>query len=376
MRNINPSRSPSAIALDATLSGELTTGIGLYGRMLTRALGHAGVRPIQMGSTYSGDFPRGRMGRTAYVLGRLSSDLLKVRAPVFHALNNYNLPLQRVPGKSFVLTVHDLIPVLFPQTVSRKFRWQFRLWLTRSLQVADQIICVSECTRRDLLNHFPVDGRKLHVVHHGVDHAQLSVEPGLEEQHFLDSLRIQPDFVLYAGSLDVRKNVDLYLEAARRLTFARRFAQVDWVIVGQSGFGAGPVEKKIAQLQARGVRLRVLGYQPESILYRLMRTARTFVFPSRYEGFGLPPLEAMSLGTPTIISKSGALPEICGDAALQVREDDPGALAQAVASLLESDSLRTHWAGLGTRHASRFTWSVAAEKTLQVYRSACHAKIL
>src|SRR5205814_10273483 len=105
------------------------------------------------------------------------------------------------------------------------------------------------------------------------------------------------------------------------------------VLVGQRWFGSGPLERRIAQLRDGGLDLRPLGYQPPELFYELIRRAALLVFPSRYEGFGLPPLEAMRLGVPAVVSNAGSLPEVCGDAAVQVGPDDSRALAEAVARL-------------------------------------------
>ena len=352
------------VAFDASLWDEPITGIGLYTHCLAAGLEARGVRLSRWGARVSGEDPRGRLGRTAYVLGRLPQTLRDSGVALYHALGNFNLPLLRTPGTAYVVTVHDLIPLLMPETVSRAYYWQFRLWLTRTVRVAERILCVSACTRDDLLARHPEAADKVAVVYNGVDHVERHV-PDATTLDFLRTLSLPRRFVLYAGSLDVRKNVGLVLDALERLRARGR--PVPLVLAGQSWFGSGAVETRVARMRAEGHDIRPLGYQPEPVFYELMRRASLFVFPSRYEGFGLPPLEAMFLGTPAIVSTTGATPEVCGAAAVAVRPDDAEGLAAAVDRLLGSESERSRWAEQGRRHAARFTWARCADETLAAY---------
>ncbi len=359
--------STGPIAFDATLWDEPTTGIGLYTRCLASALEGLGVRLEKLGARGSGEHPRGDSGRTAWTLGRLPRVLNRTSAPLYHAHGNFNLPLTRVPGTAYVLTVHDLIPLLMRDTVSHAFRWQFRLWLGRSLALADRVVCVSERTRMDLLAHFPDAEDRAVVVPNGVDHVHTPILDSTSVD-FLRALSLPKDYVLYAGSLDARKNVGLVLDALERLR--ERGRPVPLVLAGQSWFGSGRVEKRISRLRSEGHDVRLLGYQADPVFYELMRRAAVFVFPSRYEGFGLPPLEAMRLGTPTIVSNAGSLPEVCGDAALAVGPDDADGLSRAIDRLLRSPDERRALADKGKARAAEFTWKRTAEGTLAVYEAA------
>lgn len=316
-------------ALDATLWDEPTTGIGLYARQLHGALGALGVDIALWGARLSGDEPRGQLGRSAWTLSALPK-LLQERPPsLFHAVCNFNLPLAREPGVPFVLTVHDLIPLVLPHTVSVPYRWQFRLWLSRSLSVAKQVICISHTTKNDLLAHFEVDPSKIEVVGLGVDHVDRVPAPDAATNAWLDTLGLPEDFALYVGALDARKNVDVLLSAMERLFDAGTPKCL--VLAGPVGFGAGRTQARIRSLQARGIDVRQLGYLHDTALYALMRRARLFTFPSHYEGFGLPPLEALRLGVATAIANAGALPEVCGSLATCLPADDVDAWASAIA---------------------------------------------
>lgn len=334
------------IALDGTLFHRPTTGISLYAKCLLGALQQQGL-DVEPWSQVNGQ------SASVFVLNDVPRRIELEHPDVFHAVCNFNLPLTRARTTRFVLTVHDLIPLLLPETVSTAYRWQFRLWLARSLRVADAVICVSETTRRALLERFDVAG-PVHVIHHGADHVDAVPAPDAISEKWLDALGLK-DFVLYAGALDARKNVELAVEACAR-------AGCTLVLAGQRWFGGGAIERKIAAARERGADVRHLGYLDESVFYALMRRARVFVFPSRYEGFGLPPLEAMRLGVPTVVSDGGALPEVVGDGALVVSPDDVDGWVRAIERPGNPEA--------GRRRAAGFTWRSAAERTAAAYVDA------
>jgi glycosyltransferase involved in cell wall biosynthesis len=341
------------------------TGIGLYTRQLHRALSGAGESVDRWGARTSGERPRRSASRTAWTMAHLASALSARRPRLFHALANFNLPLQRVPGVPYVLTVHDLVPLLLPETVSTAFRWQFRFWLARATTVAEQIICVSNVTRASLLEHLDLDPSKITVIHHGADHVESVAPPDRITTAWLDAQGFPDPFVLYAGALDARKNIELVLRAIEYLFRQGRRATL--VLAGQRWFGSGTIEREVVRLKNAGLDVRVLGYLEDSVFYALMKRAGVFVFPSRYEGFGLPPLEAMRLGVPTIVSDAGSLPEICGQGALSVGVDDVSGLAQRLDTLLGDASARAARAQAGLEHARLFSWAKTASQTQAVY---------
>ena len=352
------------MALDATLWDEPMTGIARYGREVASALARCGVRVLRVGARSSGELPRHVRSRTLFTLGELPRVLPRSGASLFHAVANVDLPLVRVPGVPFVLTVHDLIPVTSPDTVSWAFHWQFRLWLARSLQVADHVVCVSAWTRGQLLARHPeLDPSRVTVVHNGVDHVRPAPLDAVSHA-WLRSLGLPERWVLFAGALDARKNVDLVLDALERL--GPRAPTL--VLAGQRWYGAGPVERRIGVLRAGGLDIRPLGFLAEPLLWALVAAAPAFVYPSRDEGFGLPPLEAMALGTPVVVSTAAALPEVCGPAALQVSPDDAGALATALVQLLDDPGERNRRAEAGRAHARAFRWDAVAAHLVEVYR--------
>ena len=328
------------------------------------ALARRGVRVLRVGARSSGELPRRVRSRTLHTLAELPRVLPRSGASLFHAVGNFNLPLLRIPGVPFVLTVHDLIPLTSPDSVSRAFHWQFRLWLARSLRVADHVVCVSSWTRRQLLARHPeLDPARVSVVHNGVDHAR-PAPLDAASQAWLRSLGLPERWVLFAGALDARKNVDLVLDAWSGSARPRP----PWCSPGSAGTAPagrapdGPAARAgtrhpPARLSRRAAALGADGGAP------------VFVFPSHDEGFGLPPLEAMALGTPVVVSTAAALPEVCGDAAVQVEPDDAGGLATALQRLLDDPAERSRRAEAGRAHARAFRWDTTADHLVGVYRS-------
>jgi glycosyltransferase involved in cell wall biosynthesis len=353
------------VGFDAALLGTRTTGIGLYTEALARALSEDGASVVLMGARGRGDVPRRSPSRSLWFTAELPLRLRSARVDLFHGVNNFQLPLVRgrVP---FVITVHDLIPELMPETVSLKFRWQFQLWLRRTLEVASAVICISETTRRDLLALHPIDPARVHVVHNGVDHVPDRIDDA-EADRLLAPLSLPSKYFLCAGALDPRKNVGVVVEAIRRL--GARHAGVSLVIAGQDWFGSNRIGAELDAKIKAGAPIRRVGFLPERTLFAAMQRAVAFVFPSRYEGFGLPPLEAMRLGTPALVSDAGALPEICGEAATQLPSENADVWARAMQRLLEDGAEHERLARVGRERARTFTWRGCARQTRVVYES-------
>jgi glycosyltransferase involved in cell wall biosynthesis len=220
---------------------------------------------------------------------------------------------------------------------------------------AAAVLVPSETTRNDLLRLYPTDGlqAKVHVIPEGPPPA---VDPGL----LPDGL--EPGFVLAVGTVEPRKNYPRLIAAYRKLHGRPGVPQL--VIAGRPGWAYGDT---LLRLQAEpGV--RYLGHVDESTLESLYRSASMLVFPSLYEGFGLPLLEAMGHGVPAVVGAAGALPELAMGAALSVDAEDTDAIAGAMERLLADESLRNKLGEEGRRRSSGYTWATAAERTLDVMR--------
>ncbi len=354
------------VAFDGSLFDERVTGIARYGRELVRGLEGLGLSVEAWGARKSGAVRRSGASRTLWALTELPAQLRQHRPTIFHAIGNFNLPLTRVAGTHLVLTVHDLIPVDAREYVSLPFSLQFRAWLARSVDVADAIVCVSEATRAALVARHPRAAGKCHVVHLGVDHVDRFSRPDATTEAWLDTQALPAGFALYAGALEQRKNVSLVLDAMELARAAQR--PFTLVLAGQAWHGGAAIESRVAKLRAQGHDIRHLGYLEDAAFYALIKRASAFVFPSLAEGFGLPPLEAMRLGAPTVISNIPALVEVCGPGALVVGSDDAASLERACHQLLTSTDERRTWSTRGRERAAPFTWERAARETLAVYQ--------
>lgn len=277
------------------------------------------------------------------------------QASLFHC-PHYNVPWF-LPRNS-VVTVHDLTHFQFPERFGRhRAMLAFRL-LRRAVQRAGHLIAVSQATQQDLTTLVPEAEGKTTVIHHGVSE-HFSPLSAAEIETFKRTNNLGP-FFLYLGSVRPHKNMLRVLQAFRHVK--TRFAQMELVLIGvEPSDLSGPLE---------GV--RTFPKVPEAELVHWYNAAEVFVFPSLNEGFGLPALEAMACGTPVLGSNIAALTEVTGNAGLLVNPWDAEALAQAMQQLVSSRDLRHRLRRQGLQRAKAFTWTRAAEKTLQVYRAVEH----
>ena len=343
------------------------SGIGLYARQLARALGAGPQRDrlVLLGGERR-SLPRGiawreaeTSSRTLWMLGQVPDDLRAEGAGLFHALANFNLPLRPQRGVRLCLTVHDLIPLTHPESVSLAYRLQFGAWLARSLALADAVICDSAATQEALAARFPSAAST--VIHLGVDHLpprEVALRaPRAEERPYL----------LYLGSLETRKNVSVLLSAFERLADRSRAL----VLVGAAGFGGPEILEEVARLERAGFAVRALGSVGAAFLPGLIAHADLLCAPSASEGFSLPPLEAMALGTAVVASDIPVHREILGDAAVLVPVGSADALAGQIDRLLETPQLRASLVTLGFARSRSFTWAETAARTAAVYSELC-----
>lgn len=254
-------------------------------------------------------------------------------------------------GAKRIVTVHDMIPELFPGT---RRRLDFMTMKHAYVQQADHVICVSESTRRDLQTIYPDIETPVSVVYSGVgDEFKPDVGP-------LSGL--PSEYILYVGARLGYKDSPTLIKGFAIL--ASEFPHLFLVLVG-----GGPLSKQEAHLVREfGIAERLLQVSlPDADMPHAYANARAFVFPSRYEGFGLPVLEAMASGTPTILCDSSSLPEVGGDAASYFRMGDPEDLARAVREVLVDPSLRDKLIHEGRERARNFTWASTASSTAEVY---------
>lgn len=262
-----------------------------------------------------------------------------------------------------VLTVHDLIPILLPKTVSSRARLLFRLTHRLALRSADRIIAVSAATGRDLARAFDIDETKISVLPHGVE-PRFHPQPQAEIERVQTAYDLPARFVLYLGINKPHKNLVGLVQAYAMLPEG----MPPLVIAGAWDARYPEAKQHAARLQL-AERVRFLGPVHDADLPGLYSAATVFVFPSCYEGFGFPVLEAMACGTPVACSNVSSLPEVAGEAAAYFDPSQPAAIATQLLRLLQSDSLCQMHAAKGGQRALHFTWKQTASATIALYRS-------
>ena len=297
---------------------------------------------------------------------RLSREMLQ-QPPDRLFVPAHVLPLLH-PAHS-VVTVHDLGYLYFPQAHTPTAR-AYLDWSTRfSARQARQVIAVSQATRQDLIRHYDLDPARVTVVHHGYDrqHFQPVTDPMLIETA-RRQYNIGPGrFLLYVGTLQPRKNLVQLMDAFEELIADRQFEDVQLVLAGRPGWLSEPILARAARLEAARPRRVVLtGYLADEHLPALLSAATAFVFPSLYEGFGMPILEAMACGCPVVCSNSSSLPEVAGNAALYHHPLDKEALTDQLSRLLTQPTLAATLRQKGLEQAARFSWEACAAQTWQV----------
>lgn len=268
-----------------------------------------------------------------------------------------------------VLTIHDLSFKLFPRTHSlRNVVWT-RSLVPVSVRRSWRIIAVSNNTKLDLLRLMNISNGKVEVIHEGVS-AGFSPEKDGSDAEALGHYGIRKPYLLFVGTLEPRKNLNLLIKSFDKIT--NFMPDVRLVLAGRRGWMAQAIFDELERRDLLG-KVQITGYVREEYLPALYRGASALIYPSLYEGFGLPPLEAMASGTPVIVSQGSSLPEVVGDAGLYVDPLDVDDLAGAMKRVLSEPELAASLRAKGLERAAQFSWKNAAGKTLDILRQAARA---
>jgi glycosyltransferase involved in cell wall biosynthesis len=287
------------------------------------------------------------------------------RIQVVHSLH-YSMPLLPIRSRR-VVTFHDMTFFDMPEMHVRFKVFYFRFFMRMSVRIADAIIFVSHSAKSDCLAHF----RALHgidaVIHHGC--AEVFFGPVSRER--IDAVRsrykLPSRFVLYVGTIEPRKNLNRLVQAFASI--ATVDSEIQLVVAGAKGWMCDQLMEDIVAL-GLSARVNFLGFIPESDKASIISAAMVFAYPSLYEGFGLPVLEALACGTPTVTSRVSAIPEIVGNAALLIDPANTQELADALHRLLFDADLREQLRVASRKQAAQFTWETAARKTYRLYQEA------
>jgi glycosyltransferase involved in cell wall biosynthesis len=374
------------IAIDYTAAYEQTGGIGRLTRELVAALAcledpytyHLFVAGVQRDRP----LPAPPAARFAWRPTSLTPrDLARIwhrvrlplpveaftgRAQLFHA-TDFTLP-PTLPGTRTLLTVHDLSFVRMPESASPTLKAYLDVVVPRSARRADHLIADSESTKRDLIDLYHIPPNKITVLLSGVNARFQPVKDDTVRAAVRAKYGIgDRPFIFAIGTVQPRKNYARLMQAVARLH--DRGYVVDLVIAGGRGWLEDPIYAAVDTLRLRE-HVHFIGFADDADLPALYTEARALAFPSLYEGFGLPILEAMACGTPVVTANISSMPEAAGEAALLIDPLDVEALAAALTTILTDEALRAALIARGHSQAARFTWARAAQQLLGIYERA------
>jgi glycosyltransferase involved in cell wall biosynthesis len=349
-------------------------GIGTYVKALFQALSaeDPGVELIPFRSTWPEDPPETWLPREPVVvpgtirtlypswdlLGRPALPSTLSHADVVHATNPAAVPPVR-DGQRLVVTAHDLAFLRFPELVPRRWLWLDRAGLRATVKRAHAIVVPSRSTADDLLSRASIDAARVHVTPLAPSLAGSEEDPA----EALRRLGVTSPYLLSVGTVEPRKNLLRLVRAYRQVAPEVPHALV---LTGPPGWQSAELEAELART-GPGTIVRT-GYVSDRDLDALYRGADVFAYPSLYEGFGLPVVEAMARGVATITSNTSSLPEVAGEAALLVDPEDVGEIADALARVLNDPVLAEDLRRRGRERAAMFSWAATARATLDVYR--------
>ncbi len=352
--------SPLRIALDTQSTLGRKTGIGIYTSELLAAMRRVAPEheyvELNWGNDVSMRLDR-RLRWQQYEIPRRSRD---IHADLLH-VPGFDAPVRRsIPT---ILTVHDLIGMLFPQNLPPVSRFYWSRWLPFTVRYADAIIADSAATRNDIVHLLHADPQRITVIPLGVSElfrpAATTMIADMRNRYHL----INP-YILFVGTLEPRKGIDTLIDAVARLIQGYPH---ELVLVGKKGWYWDRLQSRIANNGLEG-RVRVLDYVPTNDLPAIYSGADVFAFPSRYEGFGLPILEAMACYTPVVCANASSLPEVAGTAAILIKPDDVEVLTSALLKVINTPECASAMRDQGILQASLFSWDQTARMTLDLYQ--------
>lgn len=267
-------------------------------------------------------------------------------------------------GVCRIVTIYDAFAYVIPDVHNRLDNWRYRWHLPHAARRSDAIVTVSDSSRRDIIRYLGLRPEAVQITSGGVQPHFRPVTNDGQRQALLARYGIHRPYILYVGGLNARKNVGRLLEAFNGIR--EQYPDLALVIGGKRQWRTAEIDEAFTRLALED-HVLFTGYVDDADLPALYSAAVAFVFPSLYEGFGLPPLEAMACGTPVITSNVSSLPEVVGDAALTVDPFDVPALTSAIAQLLGDDTLRASLRERGLVRAATFRWEHVARDTIAIY---------
>ena len=272
------------------------------------------------------------------------------------------IPLN-IPAQRTVVTILDFSFVRFPEWHPEDKIRYFKKYFWEKIKGADHIIVISNFIKNEAVDLFGFQSDRISAIHLGIDPNLFRIYDPEEFISIKNKYQLPDNFILFVGSIEPRKNIFNLLKAYGDLRHSMR-KTFKLVLVGNKGWKN---EQTLSLIRESGDDVRYLGYVPEIELGPLYRLARLFVYPSFYEGFGLPPLEAMACGCPVIVSHTASLPEVCGEAAFYINPHEVESISAGMERILENETLRNALKSKGLERSKLFSWNKAAEEHLRLF---------
>lgn len=294
------------------------------------------------------------------------NDAYREALDLYFSPTSYIIPAIHNPKKlKVVMTVHDLVAFMFPQKHNKKAVFTEKLTLQQALKKVVKVLSVSENTKRDLMNRFKCKENLIDIV---TNAASEIYEPIPQEiyEHYIQAHNIPEKFIFCAGTLEPRKNYPVLLRSFSKVL--KKFPDVMLLIAGKRGWMYDEIYKTVHDLGIED-NVRFLGYVPERDLVYLYNLATIFVWPSLYEGFGIPPLEAMQSGCPVITSNTSSLPEVVGEGAITIDPSNEKDLTKAILEVLGDSDYSKELIRKGFNQSKKFSWKLSADKFLDIIKS-------
>ena len=295
--------------------------------------------------------------------------LRTARADVFHSPHYVVSPLTACP---YVVTIHDCIHLRFPQYLPNRLApFYARTMMRTAARRARRVLTVSKASKDDILHYLKIPPDKVEVVYNALDSRLATPPTQADISRVRERFLLTSPFILYAGNIKPHKNVDRLIEAYALLR-KRGIVGVKLLIIGDA-ISKYPQMRRLVHRFQLHQHVRFLGFVPDATLAALYRLASVFVFPSLYEGFGLPPLEAMAAGAPVVTSNVSSLPEVVGDAALLIDPTSAEAIAHAMARVLGEPGLRSELVRRGHERVKAFSWERSVARVREIYAEVAGA---
>jgi glycosyltransferase involved in cell wall biosynthesis len=278
------------------------------------------------------------------------------------------VPLEHIQSKHLITTIHDFSFQHYPECLPKENKEYLQHYFWKNIQKSDRIITGSNYIKNEIIDLLHYDAARIKVIYHGVDHDNFRTYDCSLLQEFKKAHKLPEKFILFVGSIEPRKNLENVLRGYNALPEAFK-KEIKFVLAGFSGWKNREIMDIIKREDKNIV---YLGYLSNLDLAYLYNLAGGFIYASLYEGFGIPPLEAMACGTPVIVSRSSSLPEVCGDAAYYVDPLSVDSISEGMYKIFDDSALREKLTRRGVIHAKSFSWDDSARSHLSLFNEVLH----